>query len=102
MSVKEMDPNMKEELRNIKISFGNRVRYLRKVRGMSQESFGLSIGLDRTYINSIEHARRNLSLESMYRICCGLHITLGEMLDGLEFPDDLTARFGSKKKSQDP
>lgn len=39
---------------DIQKAFGLRVRQLRKETGMSQETFALSINMDRTYLASVE------------------------------------------------
>lgn len=44
--------------------FGAHVRELRIQRGLSQEKFALLIGMDRTYLASVEAGKRNISLEN--------------------------------------
>lgn len=45
----------------IRKQIGLRLRELRTQLGLSQEKFALEIGLDRTYIASIEKGKRNVS-----------------------------------------
>lgn len=59
--------------------FGMRVRELRMQRGLSQEKFALSIGMDRTYLASVEAGKRNISLENISKIANGFGITLEEL-----------------------
>ena len=75
------------EYQIIKIGLGKRVRALRNAMGMSQEKLGLACGLDRTFINHIEHGRRNVTLESLYKLSLGLNLTLSELVENLEFED---------------
>lgn len=63
---------------NIK-EFGQRVRYLRKNLGLSQEKFALSISMDRTYYADIENGKRNLSFNNICKIANGLGLSLGEL-----------------------
>ena len=42
--------------------FGQRIRELRLETGLSQEKFALAIGMDRTYLSSVESGKRNLSI----------------------------------------
>lgn len=67
----------------IKILFGQRVQQLRKQLNLSQEKFALSIGMDRTYLASIESGKRNVSLENIYKIANGLGITLADLFKNL-------------------
>ena len=59
--------------------FGARVRALRKEAGFSQEDFALEIGLDRTYMGSVERGERNLALLNIRKIAQGLNITVSEL-----------------------
>jgi DNA-binding XRE family transcriptional regulator len=45
------------------IKLGNRIRELRKDRGFSQEAFAAEVGLDRTYMGSIERIAKCLKVE---------------------------------------
>nr|WP_071933878.1 helix-turn-helix transcriptional regulator [Xenorhabdus hominickii] len=66
---------------NIRSLFGQRIRYLRKEAGMSQEAFADKCGLDRTYVSGIERGVRNPTLEIIYVISNGLQIELNELFD---------------------
>lgn len=41
---------------------GNRIRALRKQRGLSQEKLALKAGIDRTYLAGIETGKRNATV----------------------------------------
>lgn len=64
--------------------FGNRVRELRKEKGLSQEKFALAVGLDRTYIASLEAGKRNVSLQNIAKIANGFNMSLAELFNGME------------------
>ncbi|WP_099115057.1 MULTISPECIES: helix-turn-helix domain-containing protein [Xenorhabdus] len=66
---------------NIRSLFGQRIRYLRKEAGMSQEAFADKCGLDRTYVSGIERGVRNPTLEIIYVIANGLQIELTDLFD---------------------
>jgi transcriptional regulator with XRE-family HTH domain len=68
--------------RNIRKRFGERVRQLRKERGLSQEALALTCELDRTYIGGIERGERNISLINIYKISVALRISPKELFDG--------------------
>lgn len=67
----------------IKEKLGNRVRELRKNRGLSQEKFALLIDMDRTYFASVESGKRNISIENISKIAKGLNISLEELFRGI-------------------
>lgn len=73
---------MAEDL-DILVRFGNRVRELRKARGLSQERFAGKCDLDRTYIGGIERGERNLALRNIDIIARALGISLSELMRGL-------------------
>jgi ribosome-binding protein aMBF1 (putative translation factor) len=59
--------------------FGERVRELRKRKGLSQEALALACELDRTYIGGVERGERNLSLINIYRIAEALEVKPREL-----------------------
>lgn len=63
--------------------FGQRVRELRKTKGLSQEAFAADCGLDRTYISGIERGRRNVSLRNIDVIAKALGLSISELTNGL-------------------
>ena len=50
-------------------TLGQRIRELRNNKGISQEKFALSIGMDRTYFASVEAGKRNISIVNIEKIC---------------------------------
>lgn len=67
--------------------FGKRVQMLRRERGLSQEKFALLIGMDRTYLASVEGGNRNLSLINISKIAAGLEISLADLFKGVSTDD---------------
>jgi ribosome-binding protein aMBF1 (putative translation factor) len=59
--------------------FGERVREIRKHRGLSQEALAFACGLDRTYIGGVERGERNISLVNIHRIADALNVELREL-----------------------
>lgn len=57
-------------------SLGQRVRDLRRQRGLSQNSLAAQAGLDRTYLGDIEHGRINLSLLNIAKIARTLDVEI--------------------------
>jgi len=63
--------------------FGERVRALRKARGLSQEAFADTCGLDRTYVGGIERGERNLGLRNIEVVAQALGLSVSELMKGL-------------------
>ena len=61
------------------VKIGKRIRELRKERGFSQEGFAYEVGLDRTYMGSVERGERNLAVINLIRIAKALKVEMGEL-----------------------
>jgi transcriptional regulator with XRE-family HTH domain len=65
---------------DIKARFGQRLKDLRKKRGMTQAELADLLGLDRSYLGEIEQGKRNPCLVNLEIIANGLKVTLSQML----------------------
>ena len=63
--------------------FGDRIKELRTAKGLSQEKFAISIGMDRTYYSSIESGKRNVSLQNIKKIADGLGVSMADLFCGI-------------------
>jgi len=61
------------------IKLGKRIRELRKTKGFSQENFAYEVGLDRTYMGSVERGERNIAALNLIRIAKTLKVEIGEL-----------------------
>lgn len=57
---------------SIQVRIGLRIKELRSKSGLSQEKLAMQADLDRTYINSVENGRRNISINSLAKISTAL------------------------------
>jgi transcriptional regulator with XRE-family HTH domain len=74
----------------LKQQFGERVRELRKQKGLSQEDFSFECELDRTYVSQVEQGRRNISLQNIKAVADALGVSIaGLFLSGSERPGDM-------------
>lgn len=64
-------------------NFGKRVKELRAKNHLSQEEFSMQIGMDRSYLASVELGKRNISLENIKKISDGFGVTLTEFFKGI-------------------
>lgn len=72
---------------NITKLVGERVRYLRKNRGLTQEQLGEIVQLPQSYIGGIERGEKNISLETLERIIEALDVHPKEMFENFEIQD---------------
>jgi len=66
---------------DVKAAFGRRLRQLREERGWSQEHFAMIVGLDRSYVGSVERGERNVSLQNIAKFARSLEVTLPELMN---------------------
>lgn len=65
----------------IKEEVGKRIKALRIQKGLSQEDLAYKSNLDRTYITYVENARKNVTIETLYKITQALDISLSDFFD---------------------
>lgn len=65
----------------VKRRFGDRMKDLRKKKGLSQEQLALDIEMDLTSVNEIEKGHRSPKLITMYKIAQALGVSLRELAD---------------------
>ena len=61
---------------DIKVLVGKRVKELRNRLGISQEELADMVGLDRTYITSVECGKRNISIVNIEKLANALQVSL--------------------------
>jgi len=64
---------------DILILFGNKVKTLRKKKGISQEELAFRSDLHRTYIGMIERAEKNVTLKNIAKIAKGLEVSIQDL-----------------------
>lgn len=71
---------------------GERIRRLRKNKGLTQEQLAELSGLHTNYVGQVERGEKNLTVETLEKIVRGLGVTLEELfryLDPMEQQDAL-------------
>lgn len=66
---------------NIQKKFGNKLKEIRKQKGLSQEKLAFKSSLHRTYISDIERGSRNVSLVNIEKIAKALNISPKSLLE---------------------
>ena len=70
---------------DIKQKIGKRIKDLRKSKNVSQEKLAELSDLDRTYINSVENGKRNVSIVNIEKIANALGYSLQEFFTSEHF-----------------
>ena len=61
------------------VNFGERVREIRKEKGLSQEELSYRANLHRTYIGMIERAEKNITLLNIEKIANALETSINDL-----------------------
>lgn len=69
------------------VKLGKKIRELRKEKGFSQEGFAYEVGLDRTYMGSVERGERNIAALNLIRIAKTLKIEVGLLFPAVKTLD---------------
>lgn len=67
----------------LKAQLGARIRKLREGQGISQRTFCMMIGMDRSYLIAVELGRRNIAVENLSKIAAGLGVSLSYLFEGV-------------------
>lgn len=65
----------------IRQRLGERIRRLRRAKGLSQEAFAERCDLHRTYVGAIERGERNFAIDNLEKIAAALGLSLSELFD---------------------
>jgi transcriptional regulator with XRE-family HTH domain len=65
--------------KEILIKFGEKVREIRKEKGLSQEELSYRANLHRTYIGMIERAEKNITLLNIEKIANALETSINDL-----------------------
>ncbi|SEL19438.1 helix-turn-helix domain-containing protein [Ectothiorhodospira marina] len=60
--------------------FGENLKRIRLLTGMTQEQLAERSGLDRTYVSSVERGKRNISLNNIFKLAEALDVTPVELI----------------------
>lgn len=69
--------------KSTRISFGKRIRELRKSNGLTQERLAHMVNIERSYLSRLEAGERNPSLDLMEKFADSFDISLSDLLEGM-------------------
>jgi len=68
-------------MKDIRKSYGERLKAFRKIKGLSQEDLAFKSTIHRTYISEVERGRRNISIVNIAKIAKALNLSIKEFFD---------------------
>ena len=74
--------HVKKRKNSARLIFAEKLRQVRKARGLSQEALAELAELHRTYVGSVERGERNISIDNMERLASALGTTIQSLLGG--------------------
>ena len=63
-----------------RLTFGRKLRAVRRAREMTLEGLSEASGVNWTYISQVESGKRNISVDNMYRLAQGVGVELRDLL----------------------
>ena len=66
---------------DVKAEYGKKVREIRNSKKVSQEKLAELADLDRTYVSDIENGKRNVSIETIFKIAEALNTPVVEFIN---------------------
>ena len=83
---RELDELQKERFAKILTALAERVRKLRKAKGLSGRAFADQVGINHATLVGIETGAINMSLIVIFLVAEALEVDIGVLLDGLIGP----------------
>ena len=71
----------KHQAAMVRKAFGERMRHIRRRKGIAQEHLALESGLNRGYVGCVERGEQNISLVNICRIAAALHVPPSDLLE---------------------
>jgi transcriptional regulator with XRE-family HTH domain len=68
-------------VRPVRRALGERLRTLRKARGLSQEGLGAGAGLSGKFVGEVERGEKSVSIDSLFHLSTALQVSLRELTD---------------------
>ena len=68
---------------NIKEKVGKKIKELRAQAGLTQMELAGRASLDRTYINSVENGKRNISITNIEKIANALNVSVSDLFKNI-------------------
>jgi transcriptional regulator with XRE-family HTH domain len=81
---------------HLRKSVGNRIRDIRKLKGLTQQQLSERSGLDDAYIGAMERGERNFSIDTLAKVVYALDIQPVELFPSTSSDELMVARQKAK------
>jgi transcriptional regulator with XRE-family HTH domain len=68
---------------DIRKKVGNRIRELRNLLKLTQESLAFKAEVDKTYLNEVENGKRNISIVNLEKVINALEVSFEKFFKGI-------------------
>lgn len=72
------------QMTNINTYVGERIRFYRKAKKLTQAQLGEMVELPQPYVGDIERGERNISLDTLQKFLVALHITPSQLFENYD------------------
>jgi transcriptional regulator with XRE-family HTH domain len=76
----EVNASKGAALSDVTVRFGNRLREVRKGKGMTQEKLAETASLSRNYVNDVERGRRNVTIMTVESLAQALGVRMADLM----------------------
>jgi len=70
-------------MKSVNDAFGQYLKEVRTIRGLTQEELSFQSGLHRTYISLLERGKKSPTLETLFKICDTLDFPVDKFVSGV-------------------
>lgn len=75
---------MDDQKKTLMRAVGNRIRYFRHTKVLSQEDLALRANINPAYLGQLERGLKCPTIDTLYKISCALNVPLTELLQSIE------------------
>ena len=78
--ISQESENMKQEESRVLRQLGQRIRYFRRLKSLTQEELGEQANVSHKYIGEIERGKKKASIIVMYRLSCAMQVSMTDLI----------------------
>ena len=78
--ISQESENMKQEESRVLRQLGQRIRYFRRLKSLTQEELGEQANVSHKYIGEIELGKKKAGIIIIYRLACVLQVSMADLI----------------------